>query len=72
MSIVRVGTGIFYSRPAADGEHNSMIAIRKDFEASGGKFIEHSGWTEIFPGACLPVLCPANILNATGVGSAKS
>src|SRR5580700_7382256 len=30
-----------------------MIAIRKDFEATGGKFIEHSGWTEVFPGAWL-------------------
>jgi 7,8-dihydropterin-6-yl-methyl-4-(beta-D-ribofuranosyl)aminobenzene 5'-phosphate synthase len=53
LSTVHVSQGIFYSRPAADGEHNSMIAIRKDFEATGGKFIEHSGWTEVFPGAWL-------------------
>jgi 7,8-dihydropterin-6-yl-methyl-4-(beta-D-ribofuranosyl)aminobenzene 5'-phosphate synthase len=53
LSTVHVSQGIFYSRPAADGEHNSMIAIRKDFEGTGGKFIEHSGWTEVFPGAWL-------------------
>ena len=53
LSTAHVSTGIFYSRPAADGEHNPMIGIRKDYEAIGGKFIEHSGWTEIFPGAWL-------------------
>src|SRR5262249_8391990 len=42
MSIVHVGKGIFYSRPGADGsEANQMIAIRKEYEATGGKFIEH-------------------------------
>jgi len=53
LSTVHVSPGIFYSRPAADGEHNPMIAIRKDYEATGGKFIEHSGWGEVFPGAWL-------------------
>lgn len=53
VSIVHVSTGIFYSRPSSEGEHNPMIAIRKEFEATGGKFIEHSSWTEIFPGAWL-------------------
>jgi 7,8-dihydropterin-6-yl-methyl-4-(beta-D-ribofuranosyl)aminobenzene 5'-phosphate synthase len=28
-----------------------MITIRKDYEATGGKFIEPDGWAEIFPGA---------------------
>ena len=53
MSTVHVGKGIFYSRPLPDREGNRMIAIRKDFEASGGKIIEHDGWAEIFPGAWL-------------------
>jgi len=53
MSVVHVANGIFYSRPSADGEDNPMIAIRKEYEATGGKFIEHSDGTEIFPGAWL-------------------
>ena len=54
MSVVHVSKGIFYSRPAADGsEGNPMIAIRKEFEATGGKFIEHDSWSELFPGAWL-------------------
>jgi 7,8-dihydropterin-6-yl-methyl-4-(beta-D-ribofuranosyl)aminobenzene 5'-phosphate synthase len=53
LSIVHVGKGIFYSRPLPDREGNRMIAIRKDYEATGGKIVEHDGWTEIFPGAWL-------------------
>jgi 7,8-dihydropterin-6-yl-methyl-4-(beta-D-ribofuranosyl)aminobenzene 5'-phosphate synthase len=53
LSIVHVGKGIFYSRPLPDREGNRMIAIRKDYEATGGKFIEHDGWAEVFPGAWL-------------------
>src|SRR5215468_768365 len=54
MSIVHVGKGIFYSRPSADGsEGNQMIAIRKEYEATGGKFIEQESWSELFPGAWL-------------------
>ncbi len=54
LSVVHVSKGIFYSRPAADGsENNSMIAIRREFEATGGKFIEHENWSEMFPGAWL-------------------
>lgn len=53
MSVVRVAKGIFYSRPSADGEDNRMIAIRKEYEATGGRFIEHSDGTDIFPGAWL-------------------
>jgi hypothetical protein len=30
-----------------------MIAIRKEYEASGGKFIEHAEGVEIFPGTWL-------------------
>ena len=53
LSVAHVGRGIFYSRPSPKGEQNEMIAIRKDYEASGGKCIEHSEGFEMFPGAWL-------------------
>jgi len=51
LSVVHVGKGIFYSRPTPEGEDNPMIAIRKEYEATGGKIVEHDNWSEIFPGA---------------------
>jgi 7,8-dihydropterin-6-yl-methyl-4-(beta-D-ribofuranosyl)aminobenzene 5'-phosphate synthase len=53
LSVVHVAKGIFYSRPSAQGESNPMIAIRKEYEATGGRFIEHSDGADIFPGAWL-------------------
>jgi 7,8-dihydropterin-6-yl-methyl-4-(beta-D-ribofuranosyl)aminobenzene 5'-phosphate synthase len=53
LSVVYVAQGIFYSRPSAQGESNPMIAIRREYEATGGRFVEHSGGAEIFPGAWL-------------------
>jgi 7,8-dihydropterin-6-yl-methyl-4-(beta-D-ribofuranosyl)aminobenzene 5'-phosphate synthase len=53
LSVVHVANGIFYSRPSANSEDNPMIAIRKEYEATGGKFIEHSDGTDFFPGAWL-------------------
>jgi 7,8-dihydropterin-6-yl-methyl-4-(beta-D-ribofuranosyl)aminobenzene 5'-phosphate synthase len=53
MSVVHVGQGIFYSRPTAKGEDNPMIAIRKEYQATGGRFIEHTEGAELFPGAWL-------------------
>ena len=53
LSIAYVARGIFYSRPSANGESNPMIAIRREYEATGGRFVEHSGGTDIFPGAWL-------------------
>jgi 7,8-dihydropterin-6-yl-methyl-4-(beta-D-ribofuranosyl)aminobenzene 5'-phosphate synthase len=53
LSVAHVARGIFYSRPSPKGEVNEMIAIRNEYEASGGKFIEHSEGVEIFPGARL-------------------
>jgi len=53
LSVVHVARGIFYSRPALQGEDNQMIALKKEYEATGGKFIEHEGAAEIFPGAWL-------------------
>ena len=35
------------------GEQNEVIGIRKDYEASGGKCIEHAEGSDIFPGAWL-------------------
>jgi len=53
LSIVHVGKGIFYSRPKDGKEDNVMLALRKEYEASGGKFVEHDSPVELFPGAWL-------------------
>lgn len=53
LSVVHVGKGIFYSRPVGGKEDNVMIALRKEYEATGGKFVEHDGPAELFPGAWL-------------------
>jgi 7,8-dihydropterin-6-yl-methyl-4-(beta-D-ribofuranosyl)aminobenzene 5'-phosphate synthase len=53
LSVVHVAQGIFYSRPGSKGENNDMIAIRKEYEATGGKIIEHEGPADLFPGAWL-------------------
>ncbi len=54
LSVAHVGKGIFYSRPENDGkEGNPMAAIRKDYESTGGHFVEHDQPVEVFPGAWL-------------------
>jgi 7,8-dihydropterin-6-yl-methyl-4-(beta-D-ribofuranosyl)aminobenzene 5'-phosphate synthase len=53
LSIVHVGKGIFYSRPEGGKEGNVMLDLRKEYEATGGKFVEHDGPAELFPGAWL-------------------
>ncbi|HVO61025.1 MAG TPA: MBL fold metallo-hydrolase [Terriglobales bacterium] len=53
MSVIHVAKGIFYSRPSAGVENNPMIAIRREYEATGGRFIEHAEGTDILPGAWL-------------------
>ncbi|ATB34070.1 MBL fold metallo-hydrolase [Melittangium boletus] len=56
LSRVHVGRGIFWSRVSASGksgEGNSFLAARPRYEATGGKFIEHSEPVELFPGAWL-------------------
>ena len=53
LSVMHVSRGVFYSRPTDKGENNEMIAIRKEYEATGGKIIEHATGAEIFPGAWL-------------------
>jgi 7,8-dihydropterin-6-yl-methyl-4-(beta-D-ribofuranosyl)aminobenzene 5'-phosphate synthase len=53
LSVVYVARGIFYSRPTQQGEENQMIALKKEYEGTGGKFIEEDEAAEIFPGAWL-------------------
>ncbi len=50
LSIVHVSDGIFDSRPSETGERNQMIAIRKEYEATGGRFIVHSSSAKLIPG----------------------
>jgi 7,8-dihydropterin-6-yl-methyl-4-(beta-D-ribofuranosyl)aminobenzene 5'-phosphate synthase len=53
LSRVYVGRGIFWSRPLKGGEDNTMIKLRPAYEATGGRFIEVTGWQDIFPGVWL-------------------
>jgi 7,8-dihydropterin-6-yl-methyl-4-(beta-D-ribofuranosyl)aminobenzene 5'-phosphate synthase len=54
MSRVHVGQGIFYSRPGQKGaETNPMIALKKEYEATGGSIVEHDKPEQIFPGVWL-------------------
>lgn len=45
-----VGRGIFWPRPGSEGDSNGLLKIKKDYERSGGKFIEHSAAESIAPG----------------------
>jgi 7,8-dihydropterin-6-yl-methyl-4-(beta-D-ribofuranosyl)aminobenzene 5'-phosphate synthase len=51
LSRVHVARGIFLERRGKDT--NPMIPVKKEFEATGGKFIEHDKVDEIFPGVWL-------------------
>jgi 7,8-dihydropterin-6-yl-methyl-4-(beta-D-ribofuranosyl)aminobenzene 5'-phosphate synthase len=70
LSIVHVAQGIFDSRPSDHGERNQMIAIKKEFEATGGRFVVHTSASELFPGAWLtgPVPRPFPERNWSGTG----
>jgi 7,8-dihydropterin-6-yl-methyl-4-(beta-D-ribofuranosyl)aminobenzene 5'-phosphate synthase len=37
LSVVHVARGIFYSRPAPQGEDNQMIGLKKEYEAAWGE-----------------------------------
>lgn len=50
-SRVHVGPGIFLERRGKD--HNDLAEAKKEYEATGGKFIEHDKPEEIFPGMWL-------------------
>jgi 7,8-dihydropterin-6-yl-methyl-4-(beta-D-ribofuranosyl)aminobenzene 5'-phosphate synthase len=55
LSRVHVGQGIFLSRRQGsdETEQNPMIAIKKEYEATGGKFIVHEKPEELLPGVWL-------------------
>jgi 7,8-dihydropterin-6-yl-methyl-4-(beta-D-ribofuranosyl)aminobenzene 5'-phosphate synthase len=50
-SRVHIGPGIFLERRGND--HNPMIAMKAEYEATGGKFIEHDKPADILPGVWL-------------------
>jgi len=70
LSVVHVGKGIFYSRPEDGKEGNAMLEIRRQYEATGGKFAEHDAPVELFPGAWLsgpvPRIYPERNWSTTG------
>lgn len=74
LSRAHVGRGIFWSRPRATGEGNPLLAFRAPYEASGGKFIEHTGPVELWPGVWLtgpvPRVHPEH--NWSGKGQVRS
>lgn len=47
------GKGIFWSRPAANGEGNPMVKAKPAYEATGGVFVEYQEPKEIYPGVWL-------------------
>jgi 7,8-dihydropterin-6-yl-methyl-4-(beta-D-ribofuranosyl)aminobenzene 5'-phosphate synthase len=51
LSRVHIGPGIFLERRGND--HNPMIAMKAEYEATGGKFIEHDKPDQIVPGVWL-------------------
>lgn len=55
LSRAHVGNGIFWSRPRkqTNVEGNAMIALRPDYQATGGVFIEHKECVELYPGVFL-------------------
>lgn len=72
LSVVHEATGFFYSRPAADGgEVNNMIAMRPQYEATGGRFVEHDRVTEIMPGVWLTGPIPRKYPERNWSGAGK-
>ncbi len=70
--VAHVAKGIFYSRPDAQGsEGNKMLDKRKEYEATGGRIIEHDGWTELFPGAWLTGPVPRRFPEKNWSGTGK-
>ncbi len=71
LSVIHVARGIFYSRPQPREEGNEMIALKKDYESTGGKFIEHMEASEIFPGAWLTGPVPRKFPERNWSGTGK-
>lgn len=71
LSTVHVARGIFYSRPSPSGEHNPMMALKNEYESTGGKFVEHSEAAELFPGAWLTGPVPRKFPEHNWSGTGK-
>jgi 7,8-dihydropterin-6-yl-methyl-4-(beta-D-ribofuranosyl)aminobenzene 5'-phosphate synthase len=50
LSRAHVAPGIFWSRPGPKGEANPMVALRPQYLAEGGTFVEHARPEELYPG----------------------
>jgi 7,8-dihydropterin-6-yl-methyl-4-(beta-D-ribofuranosyl)aminobenzene 5'-phosphate synthase len=74
LSLVHVGKGIFFSRPDGRAEGNPMLLLKKQYEDTGGKFVEHDTATELFPGAWLsgPVPRPYPERNWSNLGKVQT
>src|SRR5258708_17518324 len=61
LSRVHVGQGIFLSRRLGSGktEQNPMIAMKKEYETTGGKFILHENPEELLPSVLLTAPLPS-------------
>ena len=53
LSRAHVGRGIFWNRPTENGEGNFMVSAKREYEATGGAFIEYTEPKEILPGVWL-------------------
>jgi 7,8-dihydropterin-6-yl-methyl-4-(beta-D-ribofuranosyl)aminobenzene 5'-phosphate synthase len=54
LGTVHVARGIFLSRTSADGrERNGLLPLRQEYEALGGRFVEHAGPVQLRPGVWL-------------------
>jgi 7,8-dihydropterin-6-yl-methyl-4-(beta-D-ribofuranosyl)aminobenzene 5'-phosphate synthase len=71
LSKVYVARGIFYSRPSEHGEDNRMIALKQEYDATGGKFVELENAAEIFPGAWLSGPVPRKYPERNWSGTGK-
>jgi 7,8-dihydropterin-6-yl-methyl-4-(beta-D-ribofuranosyl)aminobenzene 5'-phosphate synthase len=53
MGIAHVARGIFWKRRGSEGEVEPLRELRRDYEASGGRFAVHDGPVELHPGVWL-------------------
>jgi 7,8-dihydropterin-6-yl-methyl-4-(beta-D-ribofuranosyl)aminobenzene 5'-phosphate synthase len=64
-----VAPGIFWERPG-DDPAESAVQVKRDYEALGGRFVEHAGPSEIFPAVWLtgpvPRVHPERNWSSTG------
>jgi 7,8-dihydropterin-6-yl-methyl-4-(beta-D-ribofuranosyl)aminobenzene 5'-phosphate synthase len=58
LSRAHVAPPIFWSRPGASGEANTMITTKRDYEALGGTFVEHRGFDRLGSGVYVTGLVP--------------